>query len=141
MKAYITVVVLILVSFTSKGQIYVKNNHNSVFRVALAYYENGSMFNGWITKGWFEVQPGEEKEILHYNPTGKILYYYASSDDIIINGNHLYLINSTEVFTIKDADKETTYTKNPTYLWYGFREIQRGMSNTLKNKFTIELGK
>lgn len=141
MRIFLIVVLFTLSSFVTNSQVYVKNNYDVPFRVALAYYESGSMFNGWITKGWFEIQPGEEKEILHYNPTGKYIYYYAHSDNITINGNHLYLVNSKDTFTIKDADKEATYTKNPDYLWNGFKEVQRGMSNMVKTKHVIQLGK
>lgn len=140
MRVFFIFILCVLSSFIGRSQVYVKNNHSVSFRVALAYYESGSMFNGWITKGWFEILPGEEKAILHYNPTGKHIYYYAYSDSVTINGNHLYLVDSKETFTIKDADKETTYTKNRNYLWHGFREIKREMSN-VKNKYIIQLGK
>lgn len=131
-----------LSSFIVRSQLYVKNNHDTPFRVAVAYYESGSMFNGWISKGWLEIQPGEEKAILHYNPTGKHIYYYAYSDEITINGNHLYLVDTKkDTFTIKDADKESTYITSPDYLWHGFKEVQRGMSNLVKTKHIIELGK
>lgn len=141
MRILFVFILCTLSSFIARSQLYVKNNYDTPFRVALAYYEGGSMFNGWITKGWFEIPPGEEKEILHYNPTGKYIYYYAYSDNLTITGNHLYLVDSKDTFTIKDADKETTYTKNPDYLWHGFKEVQRGISNLVKTKHVIELGK
>lgn len=140
MKVFSFLITFITLPLLSISQVYVKNNYDEPFLVTLAYYEKGSVYNGWITKGWLKVLPGEEKTILHYNPTGKRIYYYAYSENEVIQGTHRFLISPKDTFTIKDADKESSKNENTEYEWYEFREINRGKSSLIKNRHTITLG-
>ncbi len=121
------------------AQLYVENRYDVDFYVAVAYYQSGTTFTGWISKGWVKLSPGETQEVLHFNPTGKKIYLHAHSAVRTIEGSQQFLTDTADEFRIKGADKEETFTENPTYQWRSFYEIKRGMSRNLKSKETIQL--
>lgn len=139
MKSFLFSILFFCLSTHSQAQLYVENKYNVSFYVAIAYFQSGTTFTGWISKGWTELKPGETKELLHVNPTGKKIYLYAHSELKTIEGNQPFLTSSDSEFRIKGADLKETGSENPSYQWHSFYEIKRGFSRNFKNKETIQL--
>lgn len=126
-------------STSSFSQIFVENLYDEPFFVVLVYNQKGAAYSGWISQGWFEIAPGEKKEILHYNPTGKRIYLHAHSSIKDIEGGEQFLVAPSGNFRIKNPEKEETKAENSEYEWRYFYEINRRMSSSFKNKETIQL--
>lgn len=134
--------IIALIFFSSqnvKSQLFVQNDYSEPFKVAIGFYESGVMYKGWITKGWLEIQPGETKEVLHVNPTKNKIYYYAFSEQTNLEGQYKLLVHPDSTFRIKDANFDRTKLENENLIWLNFNEINRGISSSVQNKFTIKL--
>lgn len=130
---------LLFCSTTLFSQIFVENLYSEPFYVVLVHHQKGASYDGMISQGWFEILPGEKKEILHYNPTSKRIYLHAHSSLKDIEGAEKFLVAPNGQFRIKNPDKEATKEENPEYEWRYFYEVKRGVSNSFKNKETIQL--
>jgi uncharacterized membrane protein len=140
MKTFLFIFFLLLSSKNLFSQIFFQNNYNEPVWVCISYYSDGNEYKGWITKGWYEVAPGEKKSILNYNPMGRFIYYYAETREgkKKFTGKSTFLIHPSDSFKIKNADKQYVQNENPVYRWRNFREVERGDIDALKFKYTIE---
>ena len=139
-KVILTIAIFFATFLTTKAQVFFNNNYSEPVWVSLAYFSNSKEYKGWVTKGWFKIEPGEKKEILSYNPTGQFLYYYAQTKDATkkFEGKTNLLAHPSDAFVIKNADKEYVQKENPKYAWYKFREIDKGLKDMVKLKYTID---
>ncbi|MCW3085955.1 MAG: hypothetical protein JWP12_3321 [Bacteroidetes bacterium] len=135
-------IVIFILSFTLntlKAQVFFNNKYNEPVWVVLGYPVDTKAYKGWVTVGWYEVAPGENKEILNYNPTGQYIYYYAQTKGGVkkFEGANYLLADPKKAFNIKNADKEYVQNENPSYKWYKFRQIDKGAKDMFKLKYTI----
>lgn len=138
MKKFLLIIIL-LISITSKAQVSFKNNYTKPVNIAIAWYHNAKDFKGWYSKGWFKVEPGEKIQVLSYLPNCNIYYYAKTTDGTkIFDGKQSFLVNPSDAFTIKNADMEYVKSSNSSYKFYGFREHDTG-TTAFKLKTTIEL--
>lgn len=143
MKSKFLTFLLFIASFKANSQLYIKNNFDKPYKVSFAFFFSGQNSGSWVSKGWFEVLPGEEKQVYYSNPTNKTVYYFAVSENDTISGNTRVLVNpdTNETYTINNADLNETKEKNPHLEWFEFVEVKRGnISNRLSKKSTIVLG-
>lgn len=138
-KKTILLISIFFSAFLAKAQIYFNNSYNEPVWVSLAYYADTKEYKGWVTQGWFKVEPGEKKEVLSYNPMGQLIYYYAQTTEKKFEGKSYLLVDPSDAFTIKNADKEYVKKENPKYAWYKFREVDKGLKDMVKLKYTIDL--
>lgn len=139
-KLILSIAILLSSYLTCRAQIYFNNNYDEPVWVSLAYFSDSKEYKGWVTKGWFKVEPGEKKEILSYNPMGQFIYYYAQTKDAAkkFEGKSSLLVDPIEAFTIKNADKDYVKKENSKLVWRQFREIDKGLKDMLKLKYTID---
>jgi uncharacterized membrane protein len=140
MKNLLILLFTCLLYLQNWGQIFFENNYERTVYVALGYYSETDNYSGWITRGWFKVIPGEKAELLNYNPTGQNLYYYVQTENgkKKFEGDVSLLVHPTDKFYIKNADKQDTKTKYPSYKYYNFIHVDKGNWDFLKLKYTIQ---
>jgi uncharacterized membrane protein len=118
------ILILTLFLFTKTfGQVIFKNSGTGKVFVAIGYYENAT---GWTTKGWFPIEPNEEKNLYTPKLFGNSTFYYCATIDkcdMGFFGNTSLYINKQNAFTIENADNNTNYN-NPLILKYKFIETK-----------------
>src|SRR5690606_21672324 len=125
MKYILTTSLFLSVCFASFSQLNLKNNLDKPYNFSVAIFYSSFRYSGWITKGWFHLNPGEEIQIFEKNPREKYLYYYAVSETDTISGHKKFLVNPKEsTFIIEGALLHTTKAHNPNYEWYKFKEVK-----------------
>ena len=126
MKSLIILVVTsLLFATTSTAQLYVKNNSDVPISIAIGWYQNGDSWSGFITKGWYNIEPGEKVgPLLYFKSTEERFYYYAKSTDgkLVWEGKS-GLLTSKQSFTIQNADKQYVKDRQPEYQWKNFRKV------------------
>lgn len=131
-KKHQILILTLLLFANTYSQVIFRNSGSSKIFVAIGYYENKS---GWTTKGWFPIEPNEEKNLytpkLFGNPT---IYYCATIDKCNLGffGNSSLYVNTQDAFTIENADNNVNYN-NPQILKYKFIEAKINVleSNTI----------
>jgi len=133
-------VIFTIITINLDAQIYFKNNTNEPVYVALCMEYKNNSSNYWGTEGWYKVDPGDKIMISSAIGWNDNIYYYAEStiSDKVYSGNTPLLVNPSDKFFIKNADKEYQKTQNPIYEWRKFRHIDMN-AGTLQLKYTITL--
>ncbi len=132
-----------MTALTSHGQLYIKNNSDKPYKVSVAFFVTQFQFSGWLSSGWHELQPGEEKEVASTTPRERYLYYYAIGEQDTIKGHKKILVNPdlNEYYTVRHAIMKTTKEDYPILEWFPFKETrQSGLFLKKKKKVTIVLG-
>lgn len=99
----------ILIVTNSHSQVEVTNNCDLPITVAIAYYKSTKSYSGWVSEGWWSLEPGETKTLGSFLKNGENTYYIHAHTAGYANvwGNDEQLaVNSTDAFTIKNCDKE-----------------------------------
>ncbi len=107
MKSSFILFFLLLISFTAKSQLIVKNKGGAPISFCIGYYMESDTFAGWITEGWYTVRPNEMKCIICYKLNSYYYYYYAITKDSLrkeYSGNYTMRIR-TQPFKIVNANK------------------------------------
>ena len=140
MKSILILIIFLISQKVVFSQIYFHNNNSEPVWVCIGYYSDTDEYKGWITKGWYEVVPGEKKAILGFNPMGRYIYYYAETSygKKKFTGNSVFLVHPGKTFKIINADKQYVQNETPAYRWRNFREVDKGDIDILKLKYTIE---
>lgn len=134
---------LLIFAFTATGQLYIKNNYDKPYKVSIAMFVSQFRFSGWISQGWYELAPGEEKEIIPSIPRERYIYYYAIGEQDTIKGYKKILVNPNlnEQYKVIHAILNTTKDENPALEWFRFKEVRRsGFFIKRKKDFRIVLG-
>lgn len=69
----------------SEYEVFIKNKFNKTIWVAVHYKKHLHINknNGWVTKHWWSLAPGESKKILGDNGTrNRYIYFYATTNDL-----------------------------------------------------------
>lgn len=117
--------IMLLGTLSAKSQIYFHNNYTKPVIVVLGYYLNTDAFQGWVTEGWYTVDPGETTKLLDWLPLNHPICYYAQTKDGVkkFDGDASFLVDPTNAFIIKNADMQYVKDDNATYQWYKFRQV------------------
>jgi len=116
------------------AQVIFRNTGTSKIFIA---YCAGNLITGWTTKGWFPVEPGEEKSVYNISVLAFPKFYYCATIencDQGFFGSTPFPVDPANAFTIAHADKAQNFT-NPAIKSLNFREIDLGTQKT----YTIEL--
>lgn len=140
MRGIILAICLSLFCAVGNSQLIIKNNFQKPYKVAVAFYDTGFTFSGWVSKGWLEVPAGEEREMFYTNPREKYIYYIAISENDTIGGYKKVLVDLNKDFIVKHAILDITKEDNSNLEWLLFKEVRRGFTTKMKKKLTITLG-
>jgi hypothetical protein len=133
----------LLFAFTANSQLYIKNNYDKPYKVSVALFVSQHQFSGWISQGWYELAPGEEKEIFPSLPKDRYVYYYAIGEQDTIKGYKKMLVNPNldEQYSVIHAILNSTKDKTPALEWFRFKEVRRaGVFIKRKKEFRFVLG-
>jgi antitoxin component YwqK of YwqJK toxin-antitoxin module/uncharacterized membrane protein len=125
---------LMLISVLCNAQVIFKNSGWSKLSIAIGYYD---ISTGWTTKGWYNLEPGEEKPLYNYNNFSNPNFYYCSKIDHCDKGyfgeTSMY-VDIQNAFAIHNANKPANYASTLIQP-YKFRAVNlKGLT-----KYTIEL--
>lgn len=97
----------------ASAQVMFRNTGTSKIFVAFGYRDPVA---GWTTKGWYPIEPGEEKPIYNYSALSNPNFYYCATIDKCTDqgffGQHPLYVNIQNSFTIPNADKAANYTSS-----------------------------
>lgn len=131
---------LLFSSYSASSQIYFKNNTEEPVKLAFCKYYDVDGSKYWGCAGWYYVEPGDNIVVSSGIGLYDNIYYYAEStvSDKKYQGTTTFLVDPTDKFFIKNADKEYQMKINPNFTWYKFRHID--MQQTMfQMSYTIEL--
>lgn len=124
MKRFLFVAFFFLCSIHfSYSQVYFTNGSSSPIFMAFAYYLDANSYSGWMSKGWYKVEPGEKIQLLSYMYNGDFYYCAQGTDGTKYNGDHSFLVNEDDAFTIKNADHQYVKDNFPSYSWRKMRKV------------------
>lgn len=126
-------IIPLFISIVTSGQVIFKNTGWSKVYVAIGYLNNGS----WTTKGWFPVEPNEQKAVYNYTILSNPNFYYSAKIegcDIGYAGTTTLYVNTTNNFIIPNADKDAQYESN---LVQKYKFVQINLRG--RNSYIIEL--
>lgn len=137
MKTILTFTFLMLI-IKSIAQVKVTNNSNSNIRFCIAYRISPLNANRFISKGWWEINPGETQVIEGYEIQygENSFYYFAQNESGKWKGDQKFVI-SNDKFEIFDAEKIYLHEEKTTYRLEGFR--QKSFNIGLHDSLTYEL--
>lgn len=108
-RIYFALFIFLLYSFSLSAQVILKNEGFSKVYVAYGYRD---VHAGWTTKGWFPVEPGEEKPVYNYTALSNPNFYYCAKIEKCDQGyfgQYSLYVNTQDAFTIPNADKAIDY--------------------------------
>lgn len=117
-KKVIIVSFMFAITFTIKAQLYIKNATSKPVSIAVGWYSESKDYTGYVTKGWYNIEPGETiNPGLTFTSSDDHYYYYAKGWE----GNTKLLVGGNEAFNIKNAHLQYVKDANPSYKWVMFR--------------------
>jgi uncharacterized membrane protein len=122
MKKLLLLLVLSTYTLHGLGQVIFKNSGTSKIFVAYCF---GNVITGWTSKGWFPVEPGEEKPLYNITVLGSPKFYYCAKIagcDQGYYGTVQLMADDRHAFSIQHADRAQAFA-NPDIKQIGFREI------------------
>jgi uncharacterized membrane protein len=128
-------------AFLAKGQLYIKNSTNKKVNVCIGWYQESTNYTGYMTKGWYNIEPGEKiAPGLNFTSNKDFFYYYAKTDDNKSAwGGKYKLLASNKGFYIKNADMQYVKNANSEYYWLEFDKVNVTFSSFGKRTYTLEL--
>ena len=126
-----------MVSLYSNSQLSFTNSRNRPVYVAIAYSVKSDSYDGFYSKGWYKVEPGETKKILNGDLEYRYYYYYAyeSGTDVVWEGTTSFLVHPQNAFEIKNADKKYVIEEKSEYEWRKFKTLDVGDDRAYKLEF------
>lgn len=112
MKKLTSLLLLLFIIPVSFAQVIFKNTGWNKVLVAIGYYTNTT---GWTTKGWYTIEPNEEKSVYNYTLFNNPNFYYCARIDNCdkgYSGSSALYVDVQNSFTIANADKQTNYVSN-----------------------------
>lgn len=106
----------------SFGQVIFKNNGSRKIYVAIGYYDKS-----WTTKGWFPIEPNQEKSVYTPKIFGNNVFYYCATIencDSGIYGSTFMPVDKINPFTIPNADTNKNIYNNSNIESYKFIETK-----------------
>lgn len=124
MKHFVFGGLAILLSFSAKAQLMLKNTKSDTMQVAVAMQSDDKDFKGWISKGWYKINPGDSGAV--GNLVGPVVYYFVqtTNNKTTAGGTKPFLVDPKDPFTIKDPGAKKTAEASRTYEFRKFYEIK-----------------
>jgi uncharacterized membrane protein len=123
MKQLLLSVLVILLSCSAKAQLMFRNTKSDTFQIAVVMHTDTKEYKGWISKGWFKLNPGDSAAVGALSGTS-VYYFLHTTDNKISNGPKAFLVDQKDAFTIKGADQKSNQVAHPAYIWRNFYEIK-----------------
>ncbi len=95
---------ILFTSVVSFGQLVFQNKTTVPIQLAFGYFTETTEFTGWITEGWYVINPGEKLTLIDKPLVNEYFYYYAASMDTVVEfkGDILMKVGDGK-FRIQDA--------------------------------------
>jgi hypothetical protein len=143
MKILFSTVVFIFLTNQLYSQLSIKNGSSEPITVAIGWYSESEEYTGFVTKGWYNIEPGHTIDPgLYFTSNDDYFYYYAFSKSWEWKGGGDYklLIHSTDAFTIKNAHLDYVKNENSSYQWRNFKlkEVHFDWLEERKHTLTLE---
>jgi len=106
------------------AQLSLQNSTSKNISVAVAWYQSSSTYNGYMSKGWYNIESGEIiNPGLNFTADVDSFFYYAKTTD----GEHKWeggykFLTSAKAFSIQDANESVVKKNNPDYEWKYFKK-------------------
>lgn len=140
MKILFSTVVFIFLANQLYSQLSIKNNSSEPISIAVGWYSEKEEFTGFITKGWYNIEPGHTIDPgLSFTSDDDYFYYYAFSESWEWKGDYELLVHSTDAFNIKNAHLEYVKNQNSNYQWKNFRLKEVHFDWLQERKYTLTL--
>ncbi len=139
MKKYFLTAAAIAVSLAANAQLMFKNTKTEVYQLAIAVRVETKDYVGWVSKGWFRLNPGDSATVSEL--TGPVVCYFLQTLDNKTSqgGTRQFLVNKKDAFDIKGADLKTTEKQNPAYIWHDFHELKVSDEALRSSRLTVLL--
>jgi uncharacterized membrane protein len=137
----ILAITFFLLIIKSTAQVKVTNKSNSPILFCIAYRIYPLNANKFISKGWWEIIPGETQVIEGYEIQygENSFYYFAQNESGKWKGQQKFVI-SDDKFEIVDADKIYLHEEMTKYRFEGFRQksFNIGLHDSLSYELKLE---
>lgn len=128
-------IVICVVGFKANSQLFIKNETSKPVSIAIGWHSDGDSFDGFVTKGWYNIEPGVTiAPGLYFTSDNDHFFYYAKG----WSGNIQFLV-SDDAFEIRNADMQYQKDKNPSYRWVNFKRKDVSFSLFEERKYTLRL--
>lgn len=108
MKQFAILLFVTLFTLSAYSQVKITNDTEEPITVAIAYYVNTRSYSGLVSRGWWNIIPGETITVGSFLKDGDNTYYIHahSTDNEKKWGTEVYLaVNETYAFEIENCDK------------------------------------
>lgn len=117
------------------AQLFIKNSTNKPIDVAVAWYNEGGSFTGYVTKGWWSIEPGQTiNPGISFTSTDDYFFFYSNGWE-----GDTKLLVSSDAFTIKNADKQYVKDQSTKYKWVLFKRVDVHFGKFEKKTYTLNL--
>jgi uncharacterized membrane protein len=140
MKSYLFILLSLFCFTVAKSQVEVTNNYSKPIYVAIAFYESNSSFSGWVSEGWWLLEPGDTKVLGSFLTNGENTFYIHAhtSDSKESWGTDIQLaVNVNESFRIKNCDKAYVLSGDVSTLGFSKRFVHIGLLEMYRAYVTI----
>ncbi len=136
----LALIFFLLLNLSGMCQLIVQNSTSQDISIAIGWHSNTATFEGFITKGWYNLKPGDKLNLGLTFVTGENnFYYYAKmKDGRKWEGNYKFLVKKT-AFEIKNADKQFSKDQDTSCEWalFGKKTLNFGILET--KTYTLNL--
>lgn len=140
MKNLFFTVALFFLTNQLYSQLSIKNNSSEPISIAVGWYSEKEEFTGFITKGWYNIEPGHTIDPgLYFTSNDDYFYYYAFSKTGEWKGDNKLLVHSTDAFNIENANLEYVKNQNSNYQWRSFKLKEVHFDWLEEKKYTLTL--
>lgn len=100
---------ILFTSIVSFGQMVFQNKTTVQIQLAFGYFTETTEFTGWITEGWYQLNPDEKLTLIDKPLVNEYFYYYAASMDTTVEfkGDILMKVGDGK-FKIQDANSHVS---------------------------------
>ena len=124
MKTFTLFALAILFSVAARAQLMFKNTKAETYQVAVAVFSDTKDFKGWISKGWFRLNPGDSAAVSELSGPTVCYFLHTLDNKVSEGGTKAFLVDKKDAFAIKGADLKATEKRNPAYIWQNFHELK-----------------
>lgn len=145
MKKIVFLFAILLLAAQSKSQLMIKNSLSKPIRVAVGWYQQGQSWSGFMTKGWYQLSPGETiNPGMNFTSDNDYFLFYVEgiADGVKMkNGTFRMLVNEKSGFNVKNANLDYIEEMNRGVLtWRFFKRRDVRFKLLQERKYTLEIG-
>lgn len=142
-KSILLISLLSLVSIKNIAQLKLKNNVTIPINVCLGWYQESKNWTGYMTQGWYVLQPGEIITTpLQFTSDKDHFFYNVTTDNQFIKmttGAMFMLVDPVNAFKIFNANLPHTKRENSAFIWAPFKrkDVSFGILQSRSYTFSI----